>query len=167
MMRLIVQNGVEALVDLLRGRFQLRQMLCMRIDGGQRTFVAHLEVHVDHFVRKGGELIAKAHRMHAVFGGDELVRVELCALLLVENDLVRSLDDDVNIVLSAGHHLIGSTGRDRIKSNDDCNMVAINGAYLILHNDRLVLLDVLVEAFARTVGQIERQLHASNALRHQ
>lgn len=110
MMRLIVQNGVEALVDLLRGRFQLRQMLCMRVDGCQRALVAHLEVHVDHFVRKGGELIAKAHRVHAVLSGDELVRVELCALLLVENDLLRSLDDDVNIVLSAGHNLIGSTG---------------------------------------------------------
>ena len=57
--RLVVKDRVQPLVYLLRGRFQLRQDGRVLLDPGQRCLLAHLEVHIDDFVREGGKLVAE------------------------------------------------------------------------------------------------------------
>lgn len=66
-MRLVVDNRIQALVDLLRGRLELRQGGGVLLQTRQRGLVAHLETHVDQLVGERGEFIAKAHLVHARF----------------------------------------------------------------------------------------------------
>jgi len=142
MMRLGVQDIVEALVNRLGGRLHLRQHRGMLVHTRQSRFLAHLEVHVDDLVREGRELIAKAGGIHARRLGHKLMAIEGGLLQFVDDLALRILQGDVHIQLATGRHLELEVGAR-------------------------VLLDLLVEAVLCIVGQIEGEFHGRDAVQHE
>lgn len=71
----------------------------------ERKLIPNLEVHVDEFVREGGELIAKARFVHTRLGGCKSMRIELRLHLSVDDLFWRRLQSNINIILSSSYNL--------------------------------------------------------------